>query len=148
MDKILDFFKEDNQLSRLVKLAKQNLALDGVLKKLLPSPISNQCKAINIRDDKTLVIFANNNIVAARLSLLANCLPEQLAKLGFDITSIKINILPKTAPQKQYQEPMLVDKKITDQLIKTAQTQSDHALSKALKKLASHLAKNSTSPNG
>ena len=146
MDKILDFFKEDSQLSHLVKLAKQNLALDGALKKLLPNPISNQCKVINVRDDKTLVIFANNNVIAARLSLLANCLLEQLAKLGFDIASIKINVLPKTALQKRYQEPVLVDKKITDQLIETAQTQSDHALSKALKKLAGHLAKNATSP--
>lgn len=114
MDKILDFFKEDSQLSHLIKLAKQNLALDCALKTLLPSPIRNQCKVINIRGNKTLVIFANNNAIAARLGLLASGLPEQLAKLGFDIASIKINVSPKTLPQKSHQEPTRVDKKMTD----------------------------------
>lgn len=97
MDKVLDFLKKDCQLSQLIKSAKKNLALNDALKTILPSPIGNQCRVVNILDNKTLVVFANNNIIAARLRLLANSLPEQLAKLGFDIASIKIHVLPKTA---------------------------------------------------
>ena len=85
-------------------IAHANVILDlrKALAKVLPGDLASHCSIANYKSGK-LVLFANNNAIAAKLRLLATGLPNkisgQLKLTGCQVTAVAIEVQPRPMTQ-------------------------------------------------
>lgn len=86
-----DIARKDSRLSQLANEARALMALDSAFRRLLPSPLSDHCRAVRIRDGE-LVVYADNGVVAARLKLIGPGLLPALTDRGYPASKIRVKV--------------------------------------------------------
>jgi hypothetical protein len=84
----------------LMPQARRLLELRQLLVELLPEPLARACTVANYKHGK-LVVFAENNAIAAKLRLLSPTLCERLSNRGVQVTEMDIGVqAPDAAREK------------------------------------------------
>lgn len=89
---------EAEGINSLMPQAKRLLELRQILSAALPGELPQYCTVANWRQGR-LVIFAQNNAVAAKLTLLRPTLADHFLKCGVEVTAIDIQVQPANPPQ-------------------------------------------------
>ena len=85
---------EAEGINSLMPQAKRLLELRRILSETLPGELPQYCSVANWRRGR-LVIFAENNAVAAKLKLLCPALGSHFLKCGVEVTGIDIQVQQK-----------------------------------------------------
>jgi len=88
---------EAEGINSLMPQAKRLLELRRILSETLPGELPQYCSVANWRRGR-LVIFAENNAVAAKLKLLCPALGSHFLKCGVEVTGIDIQVQPAKPP--------------------------------------------------
>lgn len=91
---ILKFTKKDSQLNTVIQQAKYWQKLGIQVKKKFPTNLADFYQVICI-EQHTLIIFADNAMVASRLKMIAPALVPTLQALDKNICSVSIKIKPQ-----------------------------------------------------
>ena len=95
-----EFLLHSEEINSLISHANFLLDLRRVVVLVLPGEIAQNCSIANYKDGR-LIIFADNNAVAAKLRLLAGGLPRRLSGLlpqtGRQVTAVVIEVQPRTS---------------------------------------------------
>ena len=128
-----ELLEQSDQSNSLISHANFILDLRKALAKVLPGDLSRHCSIANYKNAK-LVIFADNNAIAAKLKLLATGLPSkisgQLLQTGRQVTAVAIEVQPRAptavTPGKSAflsaagaQEMLALSDQVTDSKLKT-----------------------------
>jgi hypothetical protein len=85
----------------LMPQARRLLELRQLLANLLPEPLARACTVANYKHGK-LVVFAENNAIAAKLRLLSPTLCDRLSNSGVQVTEMDIGVqAPDAAREKR-----------------------------------------------
>ncbi len=80
--------------------ARRLLELRQILASLLPAALARACTVANYKQGK-LVLFAENNAVAAKLKLISPTLRERFSDRGVQVTEMDIGVqAPEAAKEK------------------------------------------------
>src|SRR4051812_35929618 len=83
----------------LMPQAQRLLQLRQLLADLLPDALAQACTVANYKHGK-LVVFAENNTVAAKLRLLSPTLRDHLTNRGVEVTELDIGVQAPEAARK------------------------------------------------
>ena len=84
----------------LVPQARRLLQIRQILADLLPDALARYCTVANYKHGK-LVVFAENNAIAAKLRLLSPTLCDRLSDRGVQVTEMDIGVqAPEAAREK------------------------------------------------
>lgn len=97
LDAILN---EAEGINSLMPQAKRLLELRRILSEALPGELPRYCSVANWRRGR-LVIFAENNSIAAKLKLMRPILGDHFLKRGVEVTAIDIQVQPKQPGSEQ-----------------------------------------------
>ena len=93
-----EFLLQSDNSNSLISHANFLLELLRIVIPVLPGEIAQYCSIANYKDGK-LVIFAENNAVAAKLRLLAGGLPKKISvhlqQTGRQVTAVVIEVQPR-----------------------------------------------------
>ena len=96
-----EILRQSDQTSSMMSHAKFLLELRHILTKVLPCEIAAKCSIANYKSGN-LIIFADNNAVAAKLKLLAGGLAgkisSHLQRTGRQVTAVLIEVQPRNSP--------------------------------------------------
>lgn len=81
-------------INSLMPQAKRLLEMRQILAEALPGELPRYCTAANWRQGR-LIIFAENNAIAAKLKLLRPTLGDHFLKRGVEVTAIDIQVQPE-----------------------------------------------------
>src|SRR5215470_13158402 len=84
----------------LMPQARRLLELRRLLASLLPDSLARCCAVANYKHGK-LVLFAENNAVAAKLRLLSPTLRDRLSDRGVQVTEMDIGVQPPEAAREK-----------------------------------------------
>jgi len=85
----------------LMPQARRLLQLRQLLADLLPEALARACTVANYKHGK-LVVYAENNAVAAKLRLLSPTLRDHLSNRGVEVTELDIGVqAPEAAQEKR-----------------------------------------------
>ena len=95
-----EFLLHSDEINSLISHANFLLELRKIVVQVLPVEIAQNCSIANYKDGR-LIIFADNNAVAAKLRLLAVGLPRKLSGLlpqtGRQVTAVVIEVQPRAS---------------------------------------------------
>jgi hypothetical protein len=124
--------------TQLLSRARELMALDKRLHKLIPVPLNEHCSTLTV-SGTTLILAADSPVWAARLRFHASGLVKQLADYPrLDIRAVRVRVKPLvrlSPPGKRHTMPALTSRGAA-LLIQTAQSVSDPALKTGLLRLA------------
>jgi hypothetical protein len=84
----------------LMPQAWRLLELRQLLASLLPEPFARSCTVANYKSGK-LIVFAENNAVAAKLRLLSPTIRDRLSNRGVQVTELDISVQAPEATQEK-----------------------------------------------
>ena len=85
--------------TQLLSRARELIALDKMLHKLIPAPLDEHCRTLNV-SGTTLILAADSPVWAARLRFHTPQLVKQLSSHPhLDIRSIRIRVRPADQPE-------------------------------------------------
>ena len=91
----------------LMPQARRLLQLRQLLADLLPDALARACTVANYRQGK-LVLFAENNAVAAKLRLLSPTLRDRMSNRGVQVTEMEIEVqAPEEARETRIKSALL-----------------------------------------
>ncbi len=99
---LLHLGRNDRQLHALLQQSQQWQRLAAQIKTYLPANLAAHCHIVCL-DGSTLVVFADNNMVASRLRMILPGLVPQLQSVCTGVESFRVKIQPKlnTLPRHQ-----------------------------------------------
>jgi hypothetical protein len=86
-------------IAGLLPQAERLIELRRIYAKLVPEQLSKSSAIVNYRQ-RNVVIFADNNAIAAKLRLLSPRLVNDFSKCGLEVTGIRLEVQPRQAPRK------------------------------------------------
>jgi hypothetical protein len=86
-------------IAALLPQAERLIELRRVYKELVPQQLSRSSSIVNYKQD-TVVIFAENSAIAAKLKLLSPRLVNDFSKRGMQVTGIRLEVQPRQEPAK------------------------------------------------
>jgi len=87
-------------IAGLLPQAERLIELRRIYSKLLPQQLLRASYIVNYRQ-QTVVIFAENSSVAAKLRLLSPRLVNDFSKFGTEVTGIRVEVQPKQGPVRE-----------------------------------------------
>ena len=87
-------------IAGLLPQAERLIELRRIYSKLVPQQLLRSSAIANYRQ-QNVVIFAENNAVAAKLRLLSPRLVNDFVKCGVQVTGIRLEVQPRPEPLKQ-----------------------------------------------
>ena len=87
-------------IAGLLPQAERVIELRRIYSELVPQQLLRSSAIVNYRQ-KNVVIFAENNAVAAKLRLLSPRLVNDFSKYGVEVTGIRIEVQPRQEPAKE-----------------------------------------------
>jgi len=128
---------ESGDVTALMPQAKRLITLRQILAEVLPSGLSQYCSVANWRRGR-LVIFAENNSVAAKLRLLCPGLVSHYLKRGTEVTAIDIRVQPSSSSRLTQQKQAVMTPAAAQALLSFAGQLADCELKTAVAALARH----------
>jgi hypothetical protein len=86
-------------IAGLLPQAERLIELRRIYAKLVPQQLLKSSAIVNYRQKK-VVIFADNNAIAAKLRLLSPRLVNDFSKCGVEVTGIRVEVQPRPVPRK------------------------------------------------
>jgi len=87
-------------IAGLLPQAERLIELRRIYSKLLPRQLLRASSIVNYRQ-QTVVIFAENSSVAAKLRLLSPRLVKDFSKFGTEVTGIRVEVQPRQGPVRE-----------------------------------------------
>jgi hypothetical protein len=87
-------------IAGLLPQAERLIELRHIYRKLVPQQLLRSSSIVNYKQQK-LVIFAENNAIAAKLRLLSPRLINDFSKRGVEVTGIRLEVQPRQEPLKE-----------------------------------------------
>lgn len=87
-------------IAGLLPQAERLIELRRIYSKLVPQQLLRSSSIVNYKQ-QTVVIFAENNAVAAKLRLLSPRLVNDFSKSGVEVTGFRIEVQPRQGPPKE-----------------------------------------------
>lgn len=87
-------------IAGLLPQAERLIELRRIYSKLVPQQLLNSSAIVNYRQ-QNVIIFAENNAVAAKLRLLSPRLVNDFSKFGVEVTGIRLEVQPRQKPTKE-----------------------------------------------
>ena len=85
-------------IAALLPQAERLIELRQMYSELVPQQLSRSSSIVNYKR-QTVVIFAENNAIAAKLKLLSPRLINDFSKRGVEVTGIRLEVQPRQEPQ-------------------------------------------------
>jgi hypothetical protein len=86
-------------IAGLLPQAERLIELRRIYSKLVPQQLLRSSSIVNYKQEK-VVIFAENNAIAAKLRLLSPRLVNDFSKCGVQVTGIRLEVQPRQDPPK------------------------------------------------
>jgi hypothetical protein len=86
-------------IAGLLPQAERLIELRRIYSKLVPQQLLRSSSIVNYRQ-RNVVIFADNNAVAAKLRLLTPRLVNDFSKCGVEVTGIRLEVQPRQESRK------------------------------------------------
>ena len=86
-------------IAGLLPQAERLIELRRIYSKLVPQQLLRSSSIVNYRQ-QNVVIFADNNAIAAKLRLLSPRLVNDFSKCGVEVTGIRLEVQPRPEPRK------------------------------------------------
>ena len=87
-------------IAALLPQAERLIELRRIYSELVPQQLL-QCSSIVNYKQENVVIFAENNAIAAKLKLLSPRLVNDFSKRGVQVTGIRLQVQPRQEPRKE-----------------------------------------------
>ena len=87
-------------IAGLLPQAERLIELRRIYSKLVPQQLLRSSSIVNYRQ-RNVVIFADNNAIAAKLRLLSPRLVNDFSKYGVEVTGIRLEVQPRQEPLKE-----------------------------------------------
>jgi hypothetical protein len=87
-------------IAALLPQAERLIELRRVYKEIMPQQLSRSSSIVNYKQE-IVVIFAENNAVAAKIKLLSPRLVNDFAKRGLQVTGIRLEVQPRQTPRPE-----------------------------------------------
>jgi len=84
-------------IAALLPQAERLIELRRIYSELLPQQLLRSSSIVNYKHEK-VVIFAENNAIAAKLKLLSPRLVDDFSKRGMEVTGIRVEVQPRQKP--------------------------------------------------
>lgn len=125
-------------IAGLLPQAERLIELRRMYSKLVPQQLLRSSSIVNYKQQK-VVIFAENNAIAAKLRLLSPRLVNDFSKCGVEVTGIRIEVQPREKPQETATPKQArLSRAGTESLDALAQRLPDSRLRQALAEMAAH----------
>ena len=135
-----ELLEQSDQSNPLILHANFILDLRKALAKVLPGDLAQYCSIANYKSGK-LVVFADNNAIAAKLKLLATGLPDkisgQLQQTGRQVTAVVIEVQPRAATTATHKKSASLSAHGAQEVRALAEQVTDIKLKNILTSLAS-----------
>jgi len=86
-------------IAALLPQAERLIELRRIYSELVPQQVLRSSSIVNYKR-QTVVIFAENNAIAAKLKLLSPRLVSDFSKRGVEVTGIRLEVQPRQEPVK------------------------------------------------
>ena len=87
-------------IAALLPQAERLIELRRIYSELVPQQLLRSSSIVNYKQEN-VVIFAENNAIAAKLKLLSPRLVNDFSKRGVQVTGIRLEVQPRQEPQKE-----------------------------------------------
>ena len=124
-----------DKINALMPQAKRLLELRRLLYDALPENLARYASVANWRQGK-LVIFAQNNAIAAKLKLLRPALAKTFLAAGVEVTAMEIQVQPSESQQKSPEKHAVLSQAAAESLAKLASQLVDSELKRSVSALA------------
>jgi hypothetical protein len=137
-DNIRAYLDSAAGIAGLLPQAERLIELRRIYSSLVPQQLSRSSAIVNYKQQK-VVIFAENNAIAAKLRLLSPRLVNDFSKSGVEVTGIRIEVQPRQAPaQEPKPEHAQLSHAGAESLDALASRLPESPLKQALSRLAAH----------
>ena len=86
-------------IAALLPQAERLIELRRIYSELVPQQVLRSSTIVNCKR-QTVVIFADNNAIAAKLKLLSPRLVSGFSKRGVEVTGIRLEVQPRQEPER------------------------------------------------
>jgi hypothetical protein len=86
-------------IAALLPQAERLIELRRIYSEIVPQQLLQSSSIVNLKQEK-VVIFAENNAIAAKLRLLSPRLVNDFSKRGVQVTGIRLEVQPHQGPRK------------------------------------------------
>lgn len=128
-------------IAALLPQAERLIELRHIYSEIVPQQLLRSSSIVNYKQEK-VVIFAENNAIAAKLRLLSPRLLKDFSKRGVEVTGIRLEVQPRQEPRK---EPRPKQARLSlaaaESLQALAERLPDSRLQKALAEMAARKAR-------
>jgi hypothetical protein len=139
-----ELLAQSDEYHPLMQHAQLLLDLRKALPKVLPGELARYCSIANYKNGR-LVVFADNNAVAAKLKLLAAGLPAKLSghlqATGNQVTAVAIEVQPRYAAPVAARKSAQLSEASANVIARFCDRITDENLRNAMKTLASRAEK-------
>jgi hypothetical protein len=87
-------------IAALLPQAERLIELRRIYSELVPQQLLRCSSIVNYKQEN-VVIFAENNAIAAKLKLLSPRLVNDFSKRGLQVTGIRLQVQPRQEPRKE-----------------------------------------------
>ncbi|MDO9188594.1 MAG: DciA family protein [Sulfurimicrobium sp.] len=98
--KLQSYFTSTSGLAALAEHVSRLSELQRLWEKIAPPPLAQMCKVSGLQD-RTLVLYANNGAIAAKVRQLAPTVLEKFQKKGLEVTSILVRVQASYRPPQE-----------------------------------------------
>ncbi len=88
-------------IAALLPQAERLIELRRIYSELVPQQVLRSSSIVNYKR-QTVVIFAGNNAIAAKLKLLSPRLVNDFSKRGVEVTGIRVEVQPRQEPVEAF----------------------------------------------
>lgn len=125
-------------IAGLLPQAERLIELRRIYSKLVPQQLLRSSSIVNYKQQK-VVIFAENNAIAAKLRLLSPRLVNDFSKSGVEVTGIRLEVQPRQdAPATDSPKRASLSRAGAESLQALAGRLPESSLKRALAKMAAH----------
>lgn len=87
-------------IAALLPQAERLIELRRIYSEIVPQQLLQSSSIVNYKQEK-VIIFAENNAIAAKLRLLSPRLVNDFSKRGMHVTGIRLEVQPRQEPRKE-----------------------------------------------
>jgi len=87
-------------IAALLPQAERLIELRRIYQEIMPQQLLRSSSIVNYKQE-TVVIFAENNAIAAKIKLLSPRLVNDFSKRGLQVTGIRLEVQPREPPKEQ-----------------------------------------------
>ena len=96
-----DYLDSTAGIAALLPQAERLIELRRIYTELVPQQLSRTSSIVNYKQGN-VVIFAENNAIAAKLRLLSPRLINDFSKRGVQVTGIRLEVQPRETPKQSF----------------------------------------------